>query len=533
MMKRTGIKRIVGIVILLCLWSQVYSQTDCYPDVPSELDFRAGKAAEFIVDNNAGTIARDSATGKYPFVNGLGLFIKEIYAYTLVDAVTPTDNAASLRSLEAYRYMGETARTDKQVGSSPRTEGSTTAAEKPGFVDLLGFAIEHGTIQQESNGTTLTLSTSPYALVAAAYGDTAETYQTYEFLNRIGVSASFDIGNQDALLTNVHRQQLSEWAVKARLYGDRSLRSKEFERFWVANIKPKIQRRLNVITGLEDFISNDPQLKKRRLMMSDPADPTDADAKAMSLNDKIADYLNANLTETRDKKVAAVKSLILCQMRALVFTPITQNIITIDPTMRIKITQGFVPSLVMAHEELKKARELLDQFLAEFNKKPMVTLAYNNERVPTGQNYQVLKILFEQDVFHPMKMVANAGVSFYNSPDPMMKQQRVRDFAAALSFEGKLNSPFTTNEADQSKVTYSFTGRYQRLLENRFFAGRKADIGTAQFRLEIPFLSGLSFPFSVSYNTASEQSNKSHFRTNFGLALDADKLFALKKLKTQ
>ena len=93
----------------------------------------------------------------------------------------------------------------------------------------------------------------------------------------------------------------------------------------------------------------------------------------------------------------------------------------------------------------------------------------------------------------PLKLSGNLGLSFYNRPDRSLNQQRLRNLVAALSFEGSSNSPFTEAE-NQSKVTYSFVGRYERLFENRRTVNRTPDIGALQFVMEIPLFKGLSLP---------------------------------------
>ena len=119
-------------------------------------------------------------------------------------------------------------------------------------------------------------------------------------------------------------------------------------------------------------------------------------------------------------------------------------------------------------------------------------------------------------------------MSFYNKPDPSLRQSKVRDISAALSFDGSSKSPFTEAE-NQSKITYSFVGRYERMFENRRLPRGTPDIGTFQFVMEIPFFKGLSLPLSATYANATEDERKTHFRFNFGMRLDTDKLFELLK----
>lgn len=126
----------------------------------------------------------------------------------------------------------------------------------------------------------------------------------------------------------------------------------------------------------------------------------------------------------------------------------------------------------------------------------------------------------------PLKLTGNIGLSLYNKPDPALNQRRLRDFAAALSFEGSSDSPFTEGE-NKSKITYAFVGRYQRLFENRNVATRTPDIGSLQFVTEVPLFKGLSIPFSITYSSATEEEKKQGFRFNFGTHFDMDKLVEL------
>src|SRR6266700_5117577 len=114
----------------------------CYADAPALIVTNIERAAgDMVTHNNS---------------SPLSAYFPDIFFYTVADAVS--SERMDLRQLKAYQYMGETARTDKQVGASARAPGSTSAIEKPGFANLLGFAIENGIIQQQTNATSLTLS---------------------------------------------------------------------------------------------------------------------------------------------------------------------------------------------------------------------------------------------------------------------------------------------------------------------------------------------------------------------------------------
>jgi hypothetical protein len=488
-------------------------QDDPYPDVPQILSDRVDQVAREIVTDRR----RPTAVAKAGIYSAAH---EDIYFYTVADAIASQDDAFNVRTLKTYRYLAETARTDKQIGASARSEGSTSAAEKPGFADLLGWAIEHGAVQKEVSGTTLTLSTSPYALVAAANGgDTAELYQNNEFLNRIGISANFKISDQDSVLANARRQQLNEWSVRVRLHGDRSARSPDFRRFWDANIRQKVRDLLILLNRAGGLLEKDDKLSRLINITS------------------IADSIKADITKilegtgSDETKMSSIRKLILSRMSQSVYEPVMQGgDNAIAPATRAAITDNLIPSLFKAHEALEQARTLIADYFKEVERRPLMTFAYTNQRATTGSDYSIFKFLYERKTVSPMKMVANAGVSVYHRPDRTINQQSVRDFAVALSFEGKFRSPFVTNELDFSSITYAFTGRYQRMLENRHVAGKKADLAVAQLRLEIPVLAGMSLPFSVTYANSTELVKEDHVRANFGFSFDTSKLLMLRKL---
>jgi hypothetical protein len=491
-------------------------QGDCYPNVPEIIATNIDAVAKNIV-RFAGNVNQKAS--RYSARH------EDIFFYTVADAIAPDNEANNIRALKAYQFLGETARTDKQIGASAKSEGSTTAVEKPGFADLLGWAVEHGAIQQAIDGTTLTLSTSPYALVAAANGgDTAANYQEYDFLNRIGISASFNIGNNDSVLANARRKQLDEWSVRVRLSGDRSTRSKQFEDFWNRNIRSKVRARLLLLNRAGGLLENDPKLG---------AQDANGDTLSERVNADIRGQIIAilNTADPDEKKTADIKKVILCNMRQSVYDAVIERgDDLVSAATRTTINSNLIPALFKAHEDLVQARSLIRDFLDEAGKKPLMTFAYNNHRTEMGSDYSVFRFLYERNTFKPMKMVANGGISFYHRPDSAINQQSIRDIALALSFEGKVRSPFMTSELDFSNITYSFSGRYERMMENRGLPNRKADIAVAQFKVEFPVLAGMSLPFSITYANASELIKEDHVRANFGFTFDASKLLALRKL---
>jgi hypothetical protein len=236
------------------------------------------------------------------------------------------------------------------------------------------------------------------------------------------------------------------------------------------------------------------------------------------------DYASAD--DAAKKRI--VSDFILSHLKSNIYDQVKDGSLKLQADEIADVEQEFLPRLKSALDNLVLADAEVKKQIDDLQKGPLGTFGYTNYRTPTGSDYSEAKFLFEQDksFFRPLKLTGNLGVSLYNKPDPTLNQQKLRDISAALSFEGSTRSPFTEAE-NQSKITYSFVGRYERLFENRRAATRKPDIGTFQFVMEIPLFKGLSLPLSASYANGTEQEKKSHFRFNFGARLDTDKLFEL------
>lgn len=478
---------------------------ETYPDAPSLLTDIVGKAA------------RDVAADENSGLSG----VPEMMLYTTIDAASPTSSEL-LRGLEAYQYLSETARTDKQLGGTSNSNGAVSAIEKPGFASLLGFAVEHGAIDKKSDGTNLTLSTSLYSLYVIGKENNAATYQSAGVLNRIGASATFALKNTTDELANARRNNLSEWSARARLFGDRSTRSKKFQRFWNEKIAPLIDTRLMALgQPIEDLTSAADAPEDYKILRRQAGNCL---RQVVTSRIADADYKAA----TVDERTKMLTEVLLSRLRANVYNRIKTGQLALSDKVVTAIETRYVPNLKAALDDLTRAGGEVDKKLEELKAGPLATFAYTNFRIPTASDYSETKFLFEQDkgYFGPLKLIGNLGMSFYNRPDRSLNQQKVRDYFAALSFEGKSDSPFTEAE-NKSKITYSFVGRYQRLLENRGVKGKTADIGTLQFITEIPLFKGLSLPFSVTYSSATEEEKKQGFRFNFGTRLDMDKLFDL------
>ena len=483
---------VFGVLLILSLHSKAFSAPDCYPNAPNILKCNVEAVTRLIVENND------------PF--RISTRLANLMFYSVADAVADA-NVLPPCDVEDYQHLGETARTDKQIGASSKSAGSTSLVEKPGFAQLLGFAIERGAIKQAIDGTTLTLSTSPYALLAAAHQhDTAALYQKYATFNRIGVSASFNITDTNNPLIDVSSKQLTEWSVRARLSGDRSSRGKDFQKFWDDNIGSFLQESLNAGNVLNTLIANDPFTRQLFVDFQTPGN-------ARSIIDKIRTYLNSHASDSQDKKITDLKELILCELKQNVFDPIKLNPGQIGNDLRDQIPI-VLNRVKAAAEGIKTAKALLEKFIKGLDDKPLSTFVYTNHREAMGFDYSELKFLYRSNL-DPMKIIANAGISLYNNPNRALNQERVRDFNFALSLEGAASNPFARGE-DLSKITFSFSGSYERFKEAEGMMMRKPDLASAQLKLEVPIATGLSIPVAYTYSSATEMSMKKRTSSTSG-----------------
>jgi len=449
--------------------------------------------------------------------------------YTIADAldvkvVTPLkDKPISIEEINPYQYLGETLRTDKQLGSSASSPASVSGVDKPGFAWLLGFGIENGLVEKSVRDTVLTLSSSPAAFYMLDR-NSSNPYQSAGVLNKVGVSASFNIGKTDQLLANVTRSQLREYSVKFRFIGDRSARSPQMQKAW-DSVKKEIQARLRNINNASEVISEDPVLGP--LVKKIDTDLEDQVSKFLTDNNL------RNVPAATQAQIDSVASVILCYLAQNVFTQKDK----LSPGTASQFKEVLIPGLITAQLNLETVRASFNAKIAEFSKGPLGTVAYINHREPTLGNYSEFKMLFEHPtpILGPLalqKLTANAGFSFYHQPNPLLKQERMRSVNGALSFEGSVASPFSET-LDLSRIAYSLVGSYQRMFENSRVKGRKSDLSSFQFLMDVPLFKGLALPFSLTYSNATETTRQRGWHANFGLKMDTDKLLELVRAGSQ
>ena len=489
--------------------AKIKSDVNNFSDAPKSIVGEAKKMVAFIEDNLAKGESIDEAIAN-DFV--------ELFSYSAALGIEKEmDKTQAIFNLAPVSYAFETARTDKQVGVSSSSNASTSKADKPSFARLLGFAIENGFVEKNVHDTVLTLSTTPAALFTIGAKDYQTAYENAGIFNKIGLSSSFNINNnQNPLLANATRGQLREFSVRYNFF-DRSARSPEFQTIFNRDIAPQIRNQLNAVGQIKEFIDQNDKLRIAR--------------NAIEPEIKVA---VKELTETSEfkalsaeKKREQLTNIILNFVKSKVVEKLQNEPTTLTDDQKTAL-RAKLNALLKTQKEMlfDVARQNLDKFY----KGQQASVAYVNNRDPFG-NYSELKFLYQRygTVLKPLTMLLNGGISFYHKPDGTKNQQKVRDASFTASFEGKITSPWNEVE-DLAPITYAFTGKYTRRYENKGVVNRKADLGNFQFLMNLPVFRGFALPLSVTYSNATEMERKSGFRFNFGFKLDTDKLFELANL---
>ena len=434
------------------------------------------------------------------------------------------------KGLRAYQYVGETARTDKQIGSTASTRGTTSLLEKPGLATLLALAIERGAVQQEKSGTDVTLRTSPAALFKVLYrsedGSSAEDDPIYPWLNRVGFSATGPI-DQSGGSNNGDLQQLSEWSVQLDLnfWGNRTVYSRDFVKYWRKTVGPAIDQRLMILSkaseDLPDFRPAMREAEKRVKALSQKGLSTRLDTEHFSSGEAI-DALRAD--PIGQQMFKAVQE----EARKAAQDAIASG--EISPEQQKQLKQA-VLDLSKSHRNLAEIKKDLDTKLQDVLAVPKLTAEYTNHKSEMGSNYSEAKFLCQYRVNltnlkifpEPFDLIGNAAASFYHHPDRTINQDSVRDYSFGLGAEFGFGDPFPRliSEGDASKITLSLNGKFARL------ESQGDEAGFAQAKLEIPIVAGVSIPLSVTYATRTEEIDEAEVRGNVGFSFDFDKVYAL------
>ncbi len=526
---------LVAVASSLVLVSSVaYAQPEPYPSAPAYLSELVTQAAQRVVQLHAEDAA--SADARRSFRDGIQSYWDKMVFVAIADGVLGGGTEiAALDRLEGLvnqenRWLIDTARTDKQIGSTAASAGTIDLFDRPSIPKLLGLAIERGAVVQEDSGSSVTLRTSPYLL--SGFGltgeDTAETYEKWGWLEKLGLAATFNLDGSDGRTTgDFEFENLAAFQVKVNPRS-RSPRGSDFTREWETRMKPAIDRRLEASTGaMSDLINGDAAAREAGKEAYDKLErqfPFSALAEVRGETGQPQDAATDTAARlANDAAAEEIETFLLGFLRAELFDPFANRTATLQPQTEVLLANRLVPGLNMANVEFGIANKEFREFSADWNKRFSWSLAWTLHRVDdNGSNFSEIKFL-GQHKWAWIDMNLNAGVTLYHDSDSRLDQDTVRDFNISLAAEGQLDNLIfgRFDRRSMAPITFALAARYQRLEENG------GDIGVFQATTNVPIAAGFSIPLALTYATRSENDGDSEFRVNIGLELDTDVLRAL------
>jgi len=407
------------------------------------------------------------------------------------------------------------ARMDKQVGSTPTTQGSTSLAMKGLVPEILGLAVENGAIQKDVSGTTVTFRAKPMGIVKALQGKGVldayidyTRYPTAAFASRFSGSVGFDTarGSTPGTLT-ADASQLSAWSIRAEVVNGRNPASDQYAGLWKrfgANLQsyPAAAAALNdALNGWKAFAD----------WQKDLLDTIQA-----QVDTPFATNRNVDTAMGAFKKVLADK---LPRLDALGDPP---------ATVGAALDQYFSQLVVIQKQ--------IDDIYAFANKGTLVTVDWSTARAHAVPDLYTVTGIVQTALGQARKtaFTLNVAASFYRSR-PEMASQAFRSFDMTAQLEHPLGTSFVLPSA-----TASLSARYSYLPNDTVApttattttvasaattsaVAPKGSIGYFQARLTIPVTStGVKIPLSITASNRTELIKEKDVRASFGITFDFD-----------
>ena len=410
----------------------------------------------------------------------------------------------------------EPRRTDKQIGSDPKSSGTTSLAVKGGIPSVLGWATEHGAALASRDGTNVTFRFNPVGVIEALSGAGYITsYQRTEddplarFFRNTSVGVTFDTtrGTDPPTLIG-SKQQVSAVSFRYQFVNKRDPRHRDYRAAWAQFLRgPALfftTTASDALDRLEDPGSD--ELKFRNAALQKWVEDTVAAvaAKQSDLAGKSADAQREEVRRVLEQRLASLPADELAQ----------------DATV-VSALNSYVTSLV---SYTAKKNELLE----EINKGTVISFEYTNHREVNAPDLSNFRFIAERGTVGGLDFTANASFTIFNKRPADPDADRVRDFGFALQLEKRLKDTMGLGDS-----TLSFTGKFERVMSNAValdgtvLPDTKGDIAAGQVKLTLPLgRTGIKIPLSVTFANRTELVREREVRGNFGFTLDFDSLFA-------
>jgi hypothetical protein len=428
-----------------------------------------------------------------------------------------------------------------QIGSSSDSSGSTSVAMKGLVPAILGFAVEHGAIARDVNGTVATFRVSPAGLVKAFQGkgllDIYHDYSSdagFRFASRFSGSVSFDTSLGDSPGTLLaDEQQLTGWSVSAVLLNNRDPRAKGYAKQW---------RELGNQQGTE--------LIKARAALDEALKKWPAFAAwQQALTARVRREVDEPWASGPDAKSAAARRTAVARFKAILETelPALSTLAAPDPEVNAAMS-----AYVVLLTTVVDAR---NDIYAYANKGSIATFDWTTTRDETLPDLYTLTGVFETSFARSRKddFTSNVALRFYRDT-PTGGDRQFKDFSLSAQWDRPLGRvleiPFIfTAAARYQYIPDDIPVPASALIVPETGGGTDAPpppapspaVGVAiapkgnlilgQAKLTIPLKSGARIPISVSFANRTELIKEKDVRANFGFTFDLDAFVAAFKAR--
>jgi hypothetical protein len=425
--------------------------------------------------------------------------------------------------------VGEVARTDMEDGASSSVSGASSVANETGLASILSWAVEHGAVQREHNGTSTTFSTTPYAFLLLLEEDSDDTFNDYRVLRRLGLAGTFDLDESSSDGSgDFNADKLSALTTSVRLLGDRSPRSRDFFELWNDRVAEPMRENAREEAKLltTTLQPDDPFLAPLKTLVA--AGPAPGPVRIV-LRDTLVRSSN------REDSIRALDRALRTEVCARIVRPIQTGAIDVSGIPRAAAIEAATRGL----QTLEQAQQQLESVQEEFNARPVITFKHTWNRSDEGTDFSDF-ILAADGEFRtlpytsvpiplaPLTVLFNASFSINHDPDGSRGQDEVRDYGITGSLERAMPNPLRlgTRAESAQRMALSLTGRFARQEDE------DANIGVVQGRLTIPLVRGFSFAVALNYNTRTETDSNDEVRLSGNIEFNGDKFASLSALQS-
>jgi len=526
-----------------------------------------------------GIIREYQLNGKLDPCSDLNSYLNDLDSTIIGQSKVPVlASGLAASDQDTAKAQSTTAQTNTQNGAPASSDGSTSAAQKVGIPQLLGLAVENGAVTNTTRGTTMTLSTTPYAFVTAfdRKQDTAKNYYDSTFVTHLGISSTFNVANTADPLQSATRKAISQWQAKYTFF-DTSARSRKVEMLYMQDVYPAAETMLSAYDHLnaEELAYLEKLRKAAVSAFGGAGDACNGGATgtwATSLLPIVKAAANAKEYETgkgenTDKLAAALlKALDSDSGFHAALTEAEQDAGIAQATSAYWTAHDGAYSAALkkfqtAVKDLPKGNshgfngdaafgEVFPTSTTSLSGSSSASSSLTSSTSTGGSTtakpptpaylqgeadlaYTPPTALAKQNPGIP-SLTANFIGSLYPNPNLALNETTLRGGKVAVMSQWDLPpGPFKQllSLNDKSKMTIALSSSYERLQENHDQKGKKADILLGNVKISVPLPGGVSFPLAMSFANATSQVKGNYIVGNFGITFNLDALAALAKAK--